>query len=158
MLAGTQDFIGLNYYTTVLGKAGVDGPIPSRDRDTGAILTQDPNWPSAASSWLKVSSLLSSYLCTSKCYFSTSLSIPHSLLSHFPLRSLRQPSLHRSISLLFHHSFLRFLSSSLIHSVPLPLCQVPMTSALQLTSSNTGRVYKLRVAKLADKFLLFYTT
>nr|BAI50022.1 beta-glucosidase [Nasutitermes takasagoensis] len=51
---GTYDFFGLNFYTANLGKDGVEGGIPSRGRDTGAILSQDPSWPESASSWLRV--------------------------------------------------------------------------------------------------------
>ncbi|XP_021923725.1 lactase-phlorizin hydrolase-like [Zootermopsis nevadensis] len=53
-IKGTHDFMGLNYYTALMGQAGVEGHVPSRYRDTGAITTQDPSWPSSASSWLKV--------------------------------------------------------------------------------------------------------
>lgn len=67
MSTGTHDFMGLNYYTALMGQAGVEGHVPSRYRDTGAITTQDPSWPSSASSWLKASTLLStsanSHLC-----------------------------------------------------------------------------------------------
>jgi hypothetical protein len=54
LLTGTYDFFGLNFYTANLGRDGVEGEIPSRGRDIGAILSQDPNWPESASSWLRV--------------------------------------------------------------------------------------------------------
>jgi len=54
LLTGTYDFFGLNFYTANLGRDGVEGGIPSRGRDTGAILSQDPSWPESASSWLRV--------------------------------------------------------------------------------------------------------
>lgn len=57
-MAGTSDFFGLNFYTGYYGKPGEEGPTPSLDRDAGFITTQDPAWPSSASSWLKVSIIL----------------------------------------------------------------------------------------------------
>nr|AGP76178.1 beta-glucosidase [Anoplotermes schwarzi] len=51
---GTYDFLGFNFYTSNLGKRGVTGGIPSKGRDTGAILSQDAEWPESASSWLRV--------------------------------------------------------------------------------------------------------
>jgi len=53
-LTGTYDFFGLNFYTAYMGKDGVAGGTPSRDRDMGVILSQDPSWPESASSWLRV--------------------------------------------------------------------------------------------------------
>jgi hypothetical protein len=53
-LTGTADFLGLNFYTALYGKAGEEGDSPSITRDTGIVTTQDPEWGSSASSWLKV--------------------------------------------------------------------------------------------------------
>nr|BAB91145.1 beta-glucosidase [Neotermes koshunensis] len=53
-IRGTHDFLGINFYTALLGKSGVEGYEPSRYRDSGVILTQDAAWPISASSWLKV--------------------------------------------------------------------------------------------------------
>ncbi|GFG30509.1 hypothetical protein Cfor_08132 [Coptotermes formosanus] len=51
---GTYDFLGLNFYTAVVGRDGVEGEPPSRYRDMGTITSQDPEWPESASSWLRV--------------------------------------------------------------------------------------------------------
>ncbi len=43
----------MNHYTTELVSA-VSGGSPGWDGDQEARMTQDPTWPSSASSWLKV--------------------------------------------------------------------------------------------------------
>jgi beta-glucosidase/6-phospho-beta-glucosidase/beta-galactosidase len=53
-IKGTFDFFGLNHYTTSLATAGTVGESPSKRRDSGVKLRQDPSWPSSASAWLKV--------------------------------------------------------------------------------------------------------
>nr|AGP76180.1 beta-glucosidase [Rhynchotermes bulbinasus] len=53
-IKGTYDFFGINFYTAQVGLNGVVGGIPSRERDMGTIVLQDPNWPVSASSWLRV--------------------------------------------------------------------------------------------------------
>nr|BAI50021.1 beta-glucosidase [Nasutitermes takasagoensis] len=53
-IKGTYDFFGMNFYTAYVGLNGVVGGIPSRERDMGTIVLQDPNWPVSASSWLRV--------------------------------------------------------------------------------------------------------
>jgi hypothetical protein len=53
-MTGTHDFLGINFYTGHVGKSGEEGPQPSRTRDSGVILRQDPSWPESASSWLRV--------------------------------------------------------------------------------------------------------
>jgi hypothetical protein len=57
-VTGTHDFLGINFYTALLGKSGVEGYEPSRYRDSGVILTQDAAWPASASSWLRVRTCL----------------------------------------------------------------------------------------------------
>ena len=54
MLTGTYDFFGLNFYTAYVGLNGDEGETPSRERDMGTKVLQDPNWPVSASSWLRV--------------------------------------------------------------------------------------------------------
>jgi len=91
LLTGTYDFFGLNLYTAFMGKDGVEGGIPSRDRDMGVILSQDPNWPESASSWLRVCTF--AYFCVHphiylfiSSPYSQFLPINHSQhLSFFPL-------------------------------------------------------------------------
>jgi len=51
----------MNFYTAFLGLNGVLGGTPSRERDMGTILLQDPNWPASASSWLRVRT--NAYFC-----------------------------------------------------------------------------------------------
>jgi len=51
----------MNFYTALMGKDGVVEGSPSRDRDMGTILSQDPNWPTSASSWLRVRTF--AYFC-----------------------------------------------------------------------------------------------
>ena len=53
-LRGSADFLGLNHYTTSYTSAGVEGENPSRERDSGAKLEQDPSWPGSSAPWLKV--------------------------------------------------------------------------------------------------------
>ncbi|KAF2886264.1 hypothetical protein ILUMI_19907, partial [Ignelater luminosus] len=56
-IKGTSDFFGLNHYTTVVTKDAPDTPIggkPSSLKDSQAVYSQDPSWPSGTSSWLKV--------------------------------------------------------------------------------------------------------
>nr|BAI50024.1 beta-glucosidase [Nasutitermes takasagoensis] len=53
-IKGTYDFFGMNFYTAFMGLNGVVGGTPSRERDMGTIVLQDPNWPESASSWLRV--------------------------------------------------------------------------------------------------------
>jgi hypothetical protein len=61
-MTGTSDFFGLNFYTAYYGKAGEEGHIPSLSRDSGLITTQDSNWISSASTWLKARTALGTYV------------------------------------------------------------------------------------------------
>lgn len=42
--SGSCDFFSINHYTTFLVSAGEEGPNPSIDRDSGAVVSFDPSW------------------------------------------------------------------------------------------------------------------
>ncbi|KAF2897348.1 hypothetical protein ILUMI_08827 [Ignelater luminosus] len=56
-IKGTYDFLGLNHYTTFLGKdiseILTDGK-PSVEKDSRTVTWQDPSWTASTSGWLKV--------------------------------------------------------------------------------------------------------
>ncbi|CAL8341386.1 unnamed protein product [Boreogadus saida] len=51
---GTHDYIGFNYYTTVLGYPKDFGDQQDYDGDRGAGRIQDRSWIESGSSWLKI--------------------------------------------------------------------------------------------------------
>ncbi|KAJ8963365.1 hypothetical protein NQ318_018838 [Aromia moschata] len=55
-IKGTHDFLGVNFYTSSLVNATSEPAIdtPSWDKDGGVLEYVSPDWPSSASSWLKV--------------------------------------------------------------------------------------------------------
>jgi beta-glucosidase/6-phospho-beta-glucosidase/beta-galactosidase len=53
-LAGTHDFLGLNYYTTRIVRAPTPATDPVNTPDNDVTLLVDPKWPSSASEHLKV--------------------------------------------------------------------------------------------------------
>ncbi|XP_055619767.1 myrosinase 1-like [Toxorhynchites rutilus septentrionalis] len=58
-IKGTSDFFGLNTYTLRLASKNdeqnsANFEIPSNDHDAGAVLTIDPEWPSADTDWIKI--------------------------------------------------------------------------------------------------------
>lgn len=53
LIHGSADYIALNYYTARLVTFGEEGLKPSKDRDSGTIISIDPSWPSSFAPWLK---------------------------------------------------------------------------------------------------------
>jgi hypothetical protein len=70
LMTGTSDFFGLNFYTAFYGKKGEEGNIPSLGRDSGVLTTQDSNWVSSASNWLKVGTILRTCIAIKSIYAS----------------------------------------------------------------------------------------
>lgn len=60
---GSFDFFGLNHYTSVLAETNNQSSdaTPSYFNDQAVLLTTNPNWPVAKSSWLKVRGLQENY-------------------------------------------------------------------------------------------------
>ena len=44
LIRGSADFIALNYYTARLVTFGEEGLKPSKERDSGTVLSIDPSW------------------------------------------------------------------------------------------------------------------
>lgn len=42
--SGSSDYFSINHYTTFLVSAGEEGPNPSIDRDSGAVVSSNPSW------------------------------------------------------------------------------------------------------------------
>ncbi|GFG29766.1 hypothetical protein Cfor_03336, partial [Coptotermes formosanus] len=53
-IKGTWDFFALNHYTTYWAQDGLQGPDPSRQRDSGVMKSQDPSCPETSSPWFRV--------------------------------------------------------------------------------------------------------
>lgn len=53
-LKGSSDFLGLNHYTSYLLSPDESNNIPSRSRDSGTKMEQDPTWPGSSAPWLKI--------------------------------------------------------------------------------------------------------
>ncbi|XP_024947339.1 myrosinase 1 isoform X2 [Cephus cinctus] len=53
-IRGSSDFLGVNHYTSTLVEPGVESVVPSVFADRKIILSPDPSWPRANSSWLYV--------------------------------------------------------------------------------------------------------
>jgi beta-glucosidase/6-phospho-beta-glucosidase/beta-galactosidase len=53
-LAGTHDFLGLNYYTARIARAPQAVTDIINVEDNNVILHTDPRWPASASAHLKV--------------------------------------------------------------------------------------------------------
>ncbi|XP_068082218.1 myrosinase 1 isoform X2 [Anabrus simplex] len=53
-MKGSCDFFGLNHYTSTLATTGEDGEKPSRERDSGVVVSEDASWPTTNSNWLRV--------------------------------------------------------------------------------------------------------